>query len=129
MNVQSLEIAKKNLRELLDTAYQFILNLFLELNCDRNILLPFHQSINDRNILLYLATIENRVQQLLPNRKLNRKGGGNHTYTDDATITWRIDHQNIDQPYNSLLTNTMRNNQGALNNLHEIDSITPQISS
>jgi hypothetical protein len=125
MNVQSLEIAKKNLRELLDTAYQLISDLFIELNCDRNNLLSFHQSINDRNILLYLATIENRVQQLLPNRKLNRKDGRNHDYTDDATISWRIDHQ----PHNSLLTNTMRNNQGTLDNLREIDSITPQISS
>jgi hypothetical protein len=127
MNVQSFEIAKKNLRELLDTAYQTISNLFLELNCDRNILLSFQQSINDRTILLYLATIESRVQQLLPNRKINRKSGGNHSYTDDTTISWRIDHQHIDQPYYSLLTSAMGNNQGALDNLHGLDSITPQI--
>ncbi|CAF3797858.1 unnamed protein product [Rotaria sordida] len=100
MNVQSLKIAKKNLRQILDTAYQLIYNLFLELNCDRNIILSLDELINDRNIIFYLATIESRVQQLLFTRKINRKGGGTNGYTDDTTISWRIDHRNIDQPYN-----------------------------
>jgi hypothetical protein len=118
MNVQSIETAKKNLRELLDIAYQVISHLFSELNCDRNILL----SINDRNILLYLATIESRVQQLLPNKKLNRKGRENQSYTDDTTISWRID-----QPYKSLFTSTVGNHQDGVDNLHKVDSITPRI--
>jgi hypothetical protein len=127
MNVQSLELAKKNLRELLNTAYQVISQLFSELNCDRNVLLSFHQSINDRNILLYLATIESRVQQLLPNKKLNRKGRENQSYTDDTTISWRIDHHHIDQPHKSLFTSTIGNHQDVANNLHKVDSITPRI--
>ncbi|CAF4489621.1 unnamed protein product, partial [Rotaria sp. Silwood2] len=100
MNVQSLRTAKRNLREVLDTAYQLIYNLFLELNCDRNIILSFDELINDRNIIVYLATIESRVQQLLFTTKINRKGGGTNGYTDDTTISWRIDHRDIDQPYN-----------------------------
>lgn len=124
MNVQSLEIAKTNLRKLLDTAYKLISNLFVELNCDRNIILSSQQSINDRNILLYLATIESRVQQLLSFTKINRKGGGNHGYTDDMTISWRLD-----QPYNSLLTTTTGNNQHISDNLRDVNYITPQILS
>jgi hypothetical protein len=125
VNVQSLEIAKTNLRELLDNAYQLISNLFFELNCDRNIILSFHQSINDRNILLYLATIESRVQQLLSITKINRKGGGggNSGYTDDTTISWRIDHRNND----SLLASTMENNQHTSDTLQGVDFITPRI--
>ncbi|CAF4265941.1 unnamed protein product [Rotaria magnacalcarata] len=99
-NVQSLHTAKQNLRIILDTAYQLINNLFLELNCDRNIILMSNESINDRNILFYLATIESRVQELLFMLKTNRKGGGTHGYTDDTTISWRIIHSNMDQPYN-----------------------------
>ncbi|CAF0724966.1 unnamed protein product [Rotaria sp. Silwood1] len=100
MNVQSLKIAKKNLREILNTAYQLIYNLFLELNCDRNMILSSDELINDRNIIFYLATIESRVQQLLFTRKINRKGGGTNGYTDDTTISWRIDHRDMDQSYN-----------------------------
>ncbi|CAF4215888.1 unnamed protein product [Rotaria socialis] len=99
-NVQSLHTAKQNLRIILDTAYQLINNLFLELNCDRNIILSPNESINDRNILFYLATIESRVQELLFTLKTNRKSGGTHGYTDDTTISWRIIHRNMDQSYN-----------------------------
>jgi hypothetical protein len=127
MNVQSLEIAKRNLRELLNTAYQLIYNLFLELNCDRNMILSSSESVNDRNILSYLAAIESRVQQFLPTRKIYRKGGGHHGYIDDTTISWRIDHRNTDQPY--LLTKSTGNNQHGSDNLQEIVSITPQILS
>jgi len=112
MNVESLALAKKYLRELLDTSYKLISNLFIELNCEKNLILSSQQIINDRNILLYLATIESRVQQLLSFTKRNRK------YTEDTTITWRID-----QPYNSF---TMENNQY---NLQAVDYITPQILS
>jgi hypothetical protein len=127
MNVQSLELAKKNLRELLDTAYQVILHLFSELNCDRNVLLSFHQSINDRNILLYLATIESRVQQLLPNKKINRKGKENRSYTDDTTISWRIDYHHIDQSHKSLFKSIIGDQHDLANDLHKVDSITPRI--
>ncbi|CAF0974640.1 unnamed protein product [Adineta steineri] len=125
MNVESLELAKRNLRELLNTAYELIYNLFFELNCDRNIILSSEKSINDRNILFYLAAIENRVQQLLPTKKIYRKGGGHHSYIDDTTISWRIDHQNHDQ--SPLLTSTTGNKQHISDNLQEIDFITPQI--
>jgi hypothetical protein len=89
--------------------------------------LSSHQSIHDRNILLYLATIESHVQQLLPNRKIYRKGRGNQGYTDDTTISWRIDHQTIDTPFNSLLISTAGNNQDALDNLRAVGAMTPQI--
>jgi hypothetical protein len=130
MNVQSLDIAKSNGRELLTTAYQLIDNLFLELNCNsKTILSSFDESVNDRNILLYLATIESRVQQLLPNVKINRKGEGGQSYIDDTTISWRIDHKNMNQPLNSLLTNTKGVNYRDSANLHQMDFITPQIPS
>lgn len=96
MNVQSLEITKSNLREALNTAYQLIYNLFLDLDCDRNIVLSSEEFINDRNILLYLATIESRIHQLLFNKKLSRKGGAYGGYTTDTTISWQIDHANVD---------------------------------
>ena len=128
MNVQSLELTKKKLRELLDTAYQVILHLFSELNCERNVFLSFHQTINDRNILLYLATIESRVQQLLPNKRINRKGRENKSYTDDTTISWRIDHHNhIDQSHKSLFTSATGNQHDLASDLHKMDSITPRI--
>lgn len=117
INVQSLEIAKKNLHELLDNAYELISNLFSQLNCDRNNILSFDQSINGRNILLYLATIESHVQQLLSNNKnFNRKIGTNQDYT---TISWKLD-----QTYNSTKENSRRN---VLKDLHKMDSVTPQI--
>ena len=123
MSVQSLKLAKTNLRELLDTAYQVISHLFSALNCDRTSLV----SINDRNILLYLATIESRVQQVLPNKKINRRGRENQSYTDDTTISWRFDHQQSDQPQKSLFTSSTRHQQEVINNLHKVDSITPRI--
>lgn len=100
MNVQSLQIAKRNLRGLLDSAYELIYNLFHSLHCDQTILITSKETINDRNILLYLAAIESRVQQIFFTIKINRKGGGNIVYTDDTTISWRIDHRNMEKTEN-----------------------------
>ena len=128
MNVQSLETSKTHLREILDSAYQLISNLFFELDCDRNLLLSFDETITDRNILLYLATIESRVQQLLPNKKLHRKTRGNHKYTDDTTISWRMDHQHLEQSFSSLVKNVTGSHRNLFSNLQRVDSITPYIT-
>ncbi|CAF1148696.1 unnamed protein product [Adineta ricciae] len=127
LNVQSFDIAKENLRSLLDTAYELIYNFFVELNCDRNFIFSSSKTIYDRNILAYLAAIESRVQQLLPTKRVYQKGGVHHGYIDDTTISWRLDHRNTEQL--SLLTNTHRNRQFRTSNLHELDSLTPQILS
>ncbi|CAF0857234.1 unnamed protein product [Adineta ricciae] len=125
LNVQSFDIAKENLRSLLDAAYELIYDFFIELNCDRNFIFSSSKTIYDRNILAYLATIESRVQQLLPTKRVYQKGGVHHDYIDDTTISWRLDHRNTEQL--SLLTNTHKNRQFRTTNLHELDSLTPQI--
>ena len=128
MNVQSLETAKINIRETLDAAYQLIYYLFLELNCDQSMILSSAQFINDEKILFYLAAVESRLQQLLSTMKINRKGGGSNGSTGDTTISWRIDHRNIDQAYNSLLSNATRNNRCVSDDLRRLDSITPHLA-
>lgn len=121
MNVQSLDIAKKNLRQLLDKAYEIISKFFTDFDCDRHRLFSSHQTINDRNILLYLATIETRLQQLLPSRQIHRKSNEHHSYTDETIITWKMD-----QPSGSLFE---RHEQNLADGLHDVASMAPVIPS
>ena len=127
MKAQSREAVKRKLRELLDTAYQLISNLCDELDCDRTLIFSSSESINDRNVLSYLAAIESRVQQMLPASKIHRKGGGHHSYIDDTTISWRIDQRTADQ--SAMLTSASGNKKYVSDHLHQIDSVTPPILS
>ena len=109
----------------MDNAYQIISHFFTEFDCDRHRLFSFHQTINDRNILLYLATIESRLQQLLPSRQINRKSNEHHSYMDDTMITWKMDEPGH-QPPKSLFAH---HEQNIADILHGVASITPRIPS
>ena len=134
LDVQSLETAQTNGRGLLTSAYQMIGQLFADLNCDVKMMFSSitdlsSQSVNDRNILLYLATIESRVQQLLPAAKLQRQGGREtNTYVDDTTISWRIEHRKVDQPFHSPSNKIHATNHYTSINVDRISSIAPHVT-
>ena len=127
-NVQSMEIAKNNGRNLLDHAYRLFEDFYHQLNCDQktNFLYLHHvaeEPIDDRNILLYLASIESCVQHILPLVKIHRKSGGrlgHHHHLDETMISWRIDQRHPDQPSNN------RSYQYDTNLAH-LDAMIPQI--
>lgn len=129
VNVQSLELAKINLRQILDRAYAIISNLFVELNCQGNLFFLSNEVIHDRNILRYLASIESCVHEFIFKKKSNRKLRTNLSSTNETTISWRIDQQQqIEQSLHSLSKLFVEQNQEKIKQLQEIDSIIPKIS-
>ncbi|CAF0740193.1 unnamed protein product [Didymodactylos carnosus] len=114
-NVQSLQSAKENGRQLLDFAYQLLKQLFRDIGCDQRIISTFSnqsESVNDQNILLYLALIESRVQQVLA---VNKRGASD----DSTTISWRTNQHT--QLFSNMSTKQTTD-------IHELDLVTPKIS-
>ena len=117
-------------------AYQLIEDFYHQLDCHtKTSLTHLHhvaqEPINDRNILLYLASIESCVQQLLPLVKIHRKSGGRlgHNHLDETTISWRIDHRHPDHqshPLASMNHLSSRTYQYTTNFAH-IDAMIPPI--
>ena len=134
LDVQSLETAQTNGRGLLTSAYQMIGQLFADLNCDFKMMFPSltdlpSQSVSDRNILLYLATIESRVQQLLPAAKQHRHGGREiNNHVDDTTISWRIEHRKADQPFHSPSHKSHAANHYNSMSVDQISFIAPHVA-
>lgn len=134
-DVQSLENAKSNGRNILRQAYQLVEDFYHQLDCDQKIsLIHLHdvarEPVNDRNILLYLASIESRVQQLLPMGKTRRKSGrAGHSHIDETTISWRIDHPHHHDSghHGSSDQHPFHRTHHRLPNLDRLDGITPEI--